>query len=218
MLDRGAPIRDVNLVRRHLSRIKGGRLARAAAPAATLTLHRERRHRRSARTTSARGPALAGSDDDRRRRATALARAGIDAPGVLDESPKPGDLPANSARIIVDPDRPLGRALADALRARGLDATADARRGGRRGIHGRIAACDARRASRRGSAIVIPCEPTLTLPPAARTRRARAAGSRSGRWRAFPATSRSSARPPTASTAASGAAGAIVTRGCGRAA
>ncbi|MBI2394410.1 MAG: glycerate kinase [Deltaproteobacteria bacterium] len=33
LLDAGAPITDVNLVRRHLSRIKGGGLARAAAPA-----------------------------------------------------------------------------------------------------------------------------------------------------------------------------------------
>lgn len=38
LFDAGAPIRDVNTVRRHLSRIKGGRLALAAAPARTLTL------------------------------------------------------------------------------------------------------------------------------------------------------------------------------------
>jgi len=38
LLEGGAPIGDVNLVRRHLSRIKGGRLARAALPARVLTL------------------------------------------------------------------------------------------------------------------------------------------------------------------------------------
>jgi glycerate 2-kinase len=38
LLERGAPIHEVNLVRRHLSRIKGGRLALAAAPARVLTL------------------------------------------------------------------------------------------------------------------------------------------------------------------------------------
>jgi hydroxypyruvate reductase len=38
MLDGGAPISEVNLVRRHLSRIKGGGLARAALPGRTLAL------------------------------------------------------------------------------------------------------------------------------------------------------------------------------------
>jgi hydroxypyruvate reductase len=38
LLESGASIRDVNLVRRHASRFKGGRLAAAAAPARVLTL------------------------------------------------------------------------------------------------------------------------------------------------------------------------------------
>jgi hydroxypyruvate reductase len=38
LLRSGAPIGDMNLVRKHLSRIKGGRLARAAAPAPVLAL------------------------------------------------------------------------------------------------------------------------------------------------------------------------------------
>ena len=38
LLASGAPIGDINTVRRHLSRIKGGRLALAAAPAPVLTL------------------------------------------------------------------------------------------------------------------------------------------------------------------------------------
>ncbi|TFI57001.1 DUF4147 domain-containing protein [Sphingomonas parva] len=38
LLRSGAPIGEVNVVRRHLSRIKGGRLARAAAPARLVTL------------------------------------------------------------------------------------------------------------------------------------------------------------------------------------
>jgi glycerate 2-kinase len=38
LLGAGAPIADVNVVRRHLSRIKGGGLARAALPGRTLTL------------------------------------------------------------------------------------------------------------------------------------------------------------------------------------
>jgi hydroxypyruvate reductase len=38
LLEAGAPIAEVNLVRRHLSRVKGGRLAAAAHPARVLTL------------------------------------------------------------------------------------------------------------------------------------------------------------------------------------
>ncbi len=38
MLDAGLPIQDVNCVRRHLSAVKGGRLARAAWPARVVTL------------------------------------------------------------------------------------------------------------------------------------------------------------------------------------
>ena len=38
LLRSGAPIGEMNTVRKHLSRIKGGRLARAAAPAKLLTL------------------------------------------------------------------------------------------------------------------------------------------------------------------------------------
>ncbi len=38
LLKAGAPISGINCVRKHLSRIKGGRLARAAAPAAIITL------------------------------------------------------------------------------------------------------------------------------------------------------------------------------------
>lgn len=38
LLDQGAPISDINCVRKHLSGIKGGRLALAARPAACLTL------------------------------------------------------------------------------------------------------------------------------------------------------------------------------------
>jgi hydroxypyruvate reductase len=38
LLRSGAPIGDINTVRKHLSRIKGGRLARAAAPATVVTL------------------------------------------------------------------------------------------------------------------------------------------------------------------------------------
>ena len=208
LLDRGAPIRDVNLVRRHLSRIKGGRLARAAAPAATLTLIASDVIGGAAHDIGS-GPSVPDPTTIGEARA-ALARAGIDAPGVLDESPKPGDLPANSARIIVDPPA-LGRALADALRARGLDATVDAAEEGdaESMVNRRL-----RRASRLapGQAIVIPCEPTLTLPP----RRGR--GGRAG-WIAL----RAMARLPgdvallCAATdgvdGSSGAAGAIVTRG-----
>jgi len=38
LLEAGAPIEDLNAVRKHLSRVKGGRLARAAAPATVVAL------------------------------------------------------------------------------------------------------------------------------------------------------------------------------------
>lgn len=207
LLDRGVPIRDVNLVRRHLSRIKGGRLARAAAPAATLTLIASDVIGGAPHDIGS-GPSVPDPTTIGEARAI-LAGAGIDAADALDESPKPGDLPVNSARIIVDPPA-LGRALADALSARGLDATVDAAEEGdaESMVNRRL-----QRASRLapGQAVVIPCEPTLTLP----ARRGR--GGRAG-WAALRAMARLPADVALLCAAtdgvdgSSGAAGAIVTR------
>lgn len=112
LLRSGASIGEMNTVRKRLSRIKGGRLARVAAPARLLTLaisdvpHDEPTSIASGPTvpdptTSAQARAIVG------RRAIALPPAATD---LLDdpdnETPKPGDPAfANTAfRIVASPD------------------------------------------------------------------------------------------------------------------
>lgn len=170
LIDRGAPVRDVNVVRRHLSRIKGGRLSRAAQPAETLTLIAGDVIGGAPHDIGS-GPSVPDPTTVAEARAI-LARAGLPAPRALDESPKPEDAPPSSARIIVDPEA-LGRALAEALRARGLEARVDpADEGDARSIVDRRLDRASRLAP--GEAVVIPCEPTLSLP------RARGEGGRAG--------------------------------------
>jgi len=90
LLHSGAPIEEMNLVRRHLSRIKGGRLAAAAAPATLLTLA-------ISDVTGDRpedigsGPSVADPTTLDQARAV-LDRCGISVPAdALSESVKPGD-------------------------------------------------------------------------------------------------------------------------------
>jgi glycerate 2-kinase len=117
LLRSGAPIGEINCVRKHLSRIKGGRLARIAAPARVLTLAiSDVPHDDPAVIAS--GPTVADPSTLEEARAI-LARWGIAVPDAArqllndphNETPKPGDPSIARAdyRIIARP--------ADALRA-----------------------------------------------------------------------------------------------------
>jgi glycerate 2-kinase len=129
LLDSGARIDEINSVRKHLSRIKGGRLAAACAPARVLTL-----------TISdvpgddvsviASGPTVADASTCAdaldilhryRLELPAAVRRQLET-GVL-ETPKPGDARLAHCRtqLIATPQQSL-EAAADAARARGLRA------------------------------------------------------------------------------------------------
>ena len=121
----GANITEMNCVRKHLSAIKGGRLAAAAAPARVVTL--------AISDVPGDDPAVIGSGPTEPDRTTfAEARALIARYGILlppavamrlsqdaDETPKPGSLPHAEFRMIATPLMAL-RAVAEAARAQGL--------------------------------------------------------------------------------------------------
>ena len=181
LLESGAHIGEMNAVRKHLSRIKGGRLAAACAPARVVTL-----------TISdvpgddvsviASGPTVA----DATTCADALdilRRYGIDVPpavraqlesGAL-ETPKPGDprLARCETHLIATPQQSLD-AAADAARALGLRAyvLSDEIEGESREV-GKVHAALARSAARGRSSFEAPCvilsggETTVTVRPRA---------------------------------------------------
>ncbi|OJY69613.1 MAG: hypothetical protein BGP16_07570 [Sphingobium sp. 66-54] len=139
----GASIDEINLVRRHLSRIKGGRLAVAAWPAAVLTLAVSDVVGDVPEDIGS-GPTVgdAGTIADAK---AVLARYGIAEPAGWSESVKPDDpkLARSRFAVVVRPDDALDAAAAD-LRARGYapvmlerEATGDAREVARR--HGATA-------------------------------------------------------------------------------
>jgi glycerate-2-kinase len=125
LLASGANISEMNTVRKHLSAIKGGRLARAAAPARVVTL--------AISDVPGDDPAVIGSGPtvpdpttfgDAR---AVLERFGITPSSAVatrlwqdaDETPKPGSLPNNEFRLIAAPMMAL-RAAASAARDQGL--------------------------------------------------------------------------------------------------
>ena len=121
----GADITEMNTVRKHLSDIKGGRLAAAAAPARVVTL--------AISDVPGDDPAVIGSgptvpDGTTFAQARALiARYGITPPADVaarlargdDETPKPGSLPDADFRMIATPIMAL-EAMAAKARAIGL--------------------------------------------------------------------------------------------------
>ncbi len=125
LLASGANIGEMNTVRKHLSAIKGGRLAAAAAPARVVTL--------AISDVPGDDPAVIGSgptvpDPTTFAEARALiARYGITAPPAVtarlgqddDETPKPGALPNGAFHMIATPMMAL-REAADMARDMGL--------------------------------------------------------------------------------------------------
>jgi hydroxypyruvate reductase len=127
LLRSGAPIGEINIVRKHLSAIKGGRLALACGPARVVTLVLS--------DVPGDDPAVVASGPTLPDRSTAqdaldiLQRYGIGiSPAVLavledaqQETPKPGDprLARNSVAVVATARQAL-QAAADAARAEGL--------------------------------------------------------------------------------------------------
>ena len=181
LLESGAAIDEMNCVRKHLSRIKGGRLAAACAPARVVTL-----------TISdvpgddpsviASGPTVADATTCADALAI-LARYGIDVPpavrvaleaGAL-ETPKPGDavFANHVVHMAATPQQSL-QAAAEAARAAGVAAyiLSDEIEGESREV-GKVHAALARAVARHGQPFARPCvilsggETTVTIRPRA---------------------------------------------------
>jgi hydroxypyruvate reductase len=124
LLASGATIGDMNAVRKHLSAIKGGRLAAAAAPARLVTLAISDVPGDDPAVIAS-GPTVPDPTSFADARAI-LARHGIAPPASVaahlaaaaDETPKPGALPPPDFRLIATPLMAL-RAAAAAARAAG---------------------------------------------------------------------------------------------------
>jgi glycerate 2-kinase len=181
LLDSGAHIGEMNCVRKHLSRIKGGRLAAACAPARVETL--------TISDVPGDDPSVIASGPtvpDATTCADALeilARYGIDVPpairaaleaGTL-ETPKPGDarFDGHAVHLIATPWQAL-QAAAEVARAAGLavHVLSDEIEGESREV-GKVHAALARAVARRGQPFVAPCvvlsggETTVTVRPRA---------------------------------------------------
>ena len=179
LLASGASISEMNCVRKHLSRIKGGRLALACAPARVVTL--------TISDVPGDDPSIIGSGPtvaDTTTCADALAILGryrIDVPravlqsleqGLL-ETPKPGDpaLEGQQVHMIATPRQSL-EAAADAARAASIQAyiLSDEMEGESREV-GKVHAALARAVAQRGQPFARPCvilsggETTVTIRP-----------------------------------------------------
>jgi glycerate 2-kinase len=183
LLMSGATIHEMNAVRKHLSAIKGGRLAQAAAPARVVTL--------AISDVPGDDPGVIGSGPtvpdpttaaeartivDRYRialPASARARLARDD----DETPKPGSLPHATFRMIATPSMALA-ATAEIARAHGLTplVLGDAIEG-EAAIVGTVMAGIARGTRRHGTPIAPPAvllsggETTVTIDPDGRSGR-----------------------------------------------
>ena len=125
LLASGANISEMNCVRKHLSAIKGGRLAAAAKPARVVTLAISDVPGDDPAVIAS-GPTVPDPTSFAEARAI-VARYGIDVPPHVaerlnrdtDETPKPGDLPNSEFRMIATPMMALNR-MADTARELGL--------------------------------------------------------------------------------------------------
>ena len=183
LLQSGAAIDEMNCVRKHLSAIKGGRLAAMCAPARVVTLLVSDVPGDSPATIGS-GPTVA----DPSTCADALAvldRHAIDLPAAIRahlergdfETPKPGDrvFAGHSVHLIATPQQSL-EAAAAAARAVGVEAhiLGDEIEGESREV-GKVHAALARQVARRGQPFARPCvvlsggETTVTVRPSSGT-------------------------------------------------
>ena len=177
LLESGANISEMNCVRKHLSRIKGGRLAAACAPARVVTL--------AISDVPGDDPSIIASGPtvpDATTCADAVAillRYGIEVPGVIMslleqgalETPKPGDelFAGQEVHLIATPQQSLA-AAAEAAREAGLQAhiLSDEIEGESREV-GKVHAALARAVANRGQPFRKPCvilsggETTVTI-------------------------------------------------------
>jgi hydroxypyruvate reductase len=165
LLRSGAAIDEMNCVRKHLSAIKGGRLAALCAPARVVTL--------TISDVPGDDPAVIASGPTVPDASTCadalaiLARYGIEVPaaaraGLVSgafETPKPGDLrfAGHQVHLIATPQQSL-QAAADKARAMGLAAhiLSDEIEGESREV-GKVHAALARAVARRGEPFARPC-------------------------------------------------------------
>ncbi|WP_198972401.1 glycerate kinase type-2 family protein [Xylophilus sp. ASV27] len=179
LLESGAHIGEMNCVRKHLSRIKGGRLAAACAPARVVTL--------AISDVPGDDPSIIASGPtvpDASTCAEALAilrRYRIEVPAAVHarledgtlETPKPGDalFDGHVVQLIAAPQQSL-EAAAEAARAAGLPAhiLSDEIEGESREV-GKVHAALARAVAQRGQPFARPCvilsggETTVTIRP-----------------------------------------------------
>ncbi|MSQ75224.1 MAG: glycerate kinase [Rhodoferax sp.] len=179
LLASGANIGEMNNVRKHLSRIKGGRLAQACWPARVVTLTISDVPGDDP-STIASGPTVPDASSCADALAT-LARYRIELPpavaqaldsGAL-ETPKPGDplFAGHAVHLIATPQQSL-QAAADLARSAGLDAhiLSDEMEGESREV-GRVHAALARAVARHNQPFARPCvilsggETTVTIRP-----------------------------------------------------
>ncbi|MRG91635.1 DUF4147 domain-containing protein [Polyangium spumosum] len=165
LLEGGAPIHDVNLVRRHLTRIKGGRLALAAAPALVQTLALSDVVGGAVHDIGS-GPTVADPTTAAEARLVLARHAPAELAARLaphlDDTPRPFPV-RTEARLLAGPED-LARAAATGLSAHGFSVRIEPPEGGdaHAVVEKRLAQAAALAP---GSAIVVACEPTLALPP-----------------------------------------------------
>ncbi len=165
LLKSGAAIDEMNCVRKHLSAIKGGRLAAACSPARVVTL--------LVSDVPGDSPSVIGSGPTVADPTTCadalavLARYAIEVPAAIRaglesgslETPKPGDpaLAGNEVHLVATPQQSLDAAAA-AARAAGIDAhiLGDELEGESREV-GKVHAALARQIARRGQPFAPPC-------------------------------------------------------------